>query len=321
MDPVAFEGLVAELLELAGFEEIETTERSSDGGIDVRAVLTVGGLARVVTAIQVKRWRKNVPIEIVRELRGSLNANEQGLVVTLSDFTREAVAEGTAPGRAPIGLVNGESLVDLLAEYGLGFERKEIVLLSVDEELVSGRIEPSTTTAATESRADGADSSARYSIFKVPGGQARAASLKAMLKAASGQPVSDYLASFSQVFPRITRIDMANRHMRVLIALGLCEIVDERIHRTADGVDFLGAHDEDAQRELLRSAFTTRLYGATELLEELATGSADDDLFQALQRRGLDRLTRTQLRYLLEWHGYLWSPDRVAECARDASGA
>jgi restriction system protein len=305
MDPVAFESLVADLLELAGFEEIETTQRSSDGGIDVRAVLTVGGLARVVTAIQVKRWRRNIPIEVVRALRGSLNPNEQGLIVTLSDFTKDSVIEGTAPGRAPIGLLNGESLVDLLAEYGLGFERQEIVLLSVDEELVSGRIEQATPATRQIAHSDGVALSARYSIFRVPGGQPRMHSLAAMLHAVTGQPVTDYVAGFSRVFPKITRLDMAERHMRVLVALGLCEIVDERIHQTADGVEFLGGNDE-LKLELLRVAFTARLFGGTELVQEASAGLSEGELFAALHKRGLDRLTKTQLRYLVDWYKFLW---------------
>jgi restriction system protein len=312
LDPYAFEGLIADLLERAGFEEIEPTKRSADGGIDVRAVLTVGGLARVITAIQVKRWRRNVPIETVRELRGSLNADEQGLIVTLSDFTRDALVEATAAGRAPIGLLGGEALVDLLAEHGLGFVRQEIVLLNPDEELFSGRIEPSPAAEPSgTSGTSGADLitattvGARYGIFKVPGGRPRLQALELMLFAVSGQPVLDYVNAFSSTFPKITRVDMAERYMRVLVALGLCEIVEEHLHRTADGADYL-VNDEAARRELLRQAFAQRLYGGAELLEELASGPATEGaLFEVLQRRGLDRLTRTQLSYLLDWHRFL----------------
>jgi restriction endonuclease Mrr len=58
LDPSTFESLIAELLQRAGFEEIEVTRRERDGGIDVRAILVVGGLSRVTTAVQVKRWRR-----------------------------------------------------------------------------------------------------------------------------------------------------------------------------------------------------------------------------------------------------------------------
>lgn len=88
IDPGTFEDLIGELLERIGFEDIEVTKRSGDGGIDVRGVLTVGGVTRVKTAIQAKRWSKNVPDKVVRELRGSIGPQEQGLVITTSGFTR-----------------------------------------------------------------------------------------------------------------------------------------------------------------------------------------------------------------------------------------
>ncbi|MBA2631257.1 MAG: restriction endonuclease [Thermoleophilaceae bacterium] len=51
IDPGTFEELIGELLERIGFEGVEVTRRSGDGGIDVRGVLTVGGVTRVKTAI------------------------------------------------------------------------------------------------------------------------------------------------------------------------------------------------------------------------------------------------------------------------------
>src|SRR5262249_17862914 len=49
IDPGTFEDLIGELLERIGFDDVEVTKRSGDGGIDVRGVLTVGGLTRVRT--------------------------------------------------------------------------------------------------------------------------------------------------------------------------------------------------------------------------------------------------------------------------------
>lgn len=122
--PLSCESLIGELLQRAGFEEIEVTRRERDGGIDVRAILVVGGLSRVTTAVQVKRWRRSVPIDIVRALRGALSVHEHGLIVTTSKFTRDATDEATAIGRAPIGLVDGDTLIDLLAEHQLGLVKR-----------------------------------------------------------------------------------------------------------------------------------------------------------------------------------------------------
>lgn len=57
MDPKAFEHLIGRLLERLGYEGIKVTKYSGDGGIDVVATLTVGGVTSVPTAIQVKRYQ------------------------------------------------------------------------------------------------------------------------------------------------------------------------------------------------------------------------------------------------------------------------
>ena len=66
-DPQAFEHLIADLLTSLGFEGVEVTRYSGDGGIDVRATLTVGGVTGVRTAVQVKRWANNVSGKSARQ--------------------------------------------------------------------------------------------------------------------------------------------------------------------------------------------------------------------------------------------------------------
>ena len=75
LDPRMFEEVIGELLDGVGYEDVEVTKYAGDGGIDVRATLTVGGVTRVQTAIQVKRWAKNVSGRTVRELRGRTGAS------------------------------------------------------------------------------------------------------------------------------------------------------------------------------------------------------------------------------------------------------
>ena len=102
--PEAFESLVAELLTEMGFEDVKTTTPTSDGGIDVRGTLVVGEVVRIQMAIQAKRWGQgnNVQAPIIQQVRGSLGAHEQGLVITTSDFSSgargEAVRADAAPG-------------------------------------------------------------------------------------------------------------------------------------------------------------------------------------------------------------------------------
>jgi restriction system protein len=65
-----------------GFEEVEVTSRTKDGGIDVRGTLVVGDVIRTRLAVQVKRWKQNVQSPVIQQVRGSLGAHEQGLIIT-----------------------------------------------------------------------------------------------------------------------------------------------------------------------------------------------------------------------------------------------
>ncbi len=77
MSPSEFEELAGQLLAEMGFESIEVTKYSSDGGIDVRGVLQISDVIRIKMAVQVKRWKGNVQSPTVQQVRGSLGAHEQ----------------------------------------------------------------------------------------------------------------------------------------------------------------------------------------------------------------------------------------------------
>ena len=136
MDPTEFEELVGVLLAEMGFEEIEVTKRSSDGGIDVRGLLVIGEVIKTRMAIQVKRWKKghNVRSPVVQQVRGSLGTHEQGLIVTTSDFSPGAKKEAQRPNAVPVALMNGEQLVGLLVENEIGVSRQPYDLLDLASE-------------------------------------------------------------------------------------------------------------------------------------------------------------------------------------------
>ena len=85
-------------------------------------------------AVQSKRWKNNVGPKVVRELRGSLQVHEHGIVITPSDFTASAQSEAEEPGKTHISLINGEQLVDLLIEHQVGVAREEYVVPILDED-------------------------------------------------------------------------------------------------------------------------------------------------------------------------------------------
>ncbi|GGT55028.1 hypothetical protein GCM10014713_55890 [Streptomyces purpureus] len=116
MDPVEFEGLVAELFRARGLQAV-TTRRSGDGGVDVDAVdpdpISGGSIL-----VQVKRYRNTVPPSAVRDLYGTVQAAgaNKGVLVTTSGF---GPGSYTFANGKPLTLISGTELVDLLHRHGL----------------------------------------------------------------------------------------------------------------------------------------------------------------------------------------------------------
>jgi len=129
----AFEELITRLLAEMGFDNVAMTRGSGDGGIDVRGTLVVGGSIRTRMAVQVKKWKRNVQAPVVQQVRGSLGTHEQGLIITTSDFSSGAKKEAERPDAIPVGLMNGEQLVLLLVEYGIGVTRRSHDLIELEE--------------------------------------------------------------------------------------------------------------------------------------------------------------------------------------------
>ena len=140
MKPGEFEVLVSLLLTEMGFETVEVTKLSGDGGIDVRGTLVVGEAVRIKMAVQAKRWKNNVQAPVVQQVRGSLGAHEQGLIITTSDFSPGAVKEAAQPDKTPIALMNGEQLVMLLMEHDIGVLRSTPDLFELDEDTLATRV-------------------------------------------------------------------------------------------------------------------------------------------------------------------------------------
>lgn len=128
-----FEKLIALLLAAMGFEDVVVTPYSGDKGIDVRATLVVGESIRTRMAVQVKKWKNNIQAPIVQQVRGSLSTHEQGLIITTSNFSKGAFEEANKPDKIPVGLMNGEQLVDLMIENNIGIMRTPYDLIELAE--------------------------------------------------------------------------------------------------------------------------------------------------------------------------------------------
>ncbi len=134
LDPKDFEKLIMKLFAKMGFEKVSCTPYSGDGGIDVRGTMVTNGVIRTKFAIQVKRFTHNVQAPVVQQVRGSLGANEQGCIVTTSDFSQGAREEATMLDKTPISLINGEDLVNLLMRYEVGVKSKKELLFEIEED-------------------------------------------------------------------------------------------------------------------------------------------------------------------------------------------
>jgi len=135
MRPDEFEQLIARLLASLGFEDIVVTNRSRDGGIDVRGTLVVGETIRTQMAVQVKRWgpKHGVGSPIVQQVRGSLGTHEQGLIITTTCFSKSAVEEAGRHDAVPVGLMNGDQLVALLIENDICITRTSHDIIQLGE--------------------------------------------------------------------------------------------------------------------------------------------------------------------------------------------
>ncbi|MGW1014624.1 restriction endonuclease [Streptomyces termitum] len=116
MDPIAFEGLVAELFRARGLQAV-TTRRSNDGGVDVDA-LDPDPISGGSIVVQVKRYRNTVPPSAVRDLYGTVQGAgaNKGVLVTTSKF---GPGSYTFADGKPLTLISGTELVDLLRRHGL----------------------------------------------------------------------------------------------------------------------------------------------------------------------------------------------------------
>jgi restriction system protein len=134
MDPAAFERLCQRLLREAGFEKVEVTGRSGDGGIDGVGLARLG-LLSFPTYFQCKRYQGSVGSGPVRDFRGAMaGRGEKGVIITSGTFTPAARAEATRDGVPPIDLIDGDALCDLLKRHRVGINVTERIVedISVD---------------------------------------------------------------------------------------------------------------------------------------------------------------------------------------------
>ena len=121
MDPFLFEHVIKDLLSAMDYEDVTVTSPTNDKGVDVTGI-SQNGITTVKEVIQIKRIASNIQRNILDQLRGSLHRFNafQGTIITISDFGKGAKAAAFETGAAPITLINGDKLVDLLVQNQIG---------------------------------------------------------------------------------------------------------------------------------------------------------------------------------------------------------
>lgn len=138
MDPKGFEELVGRLLEEMDYLNVEVIGKSGDRGVDVVADIQLG-VTSVREVVQAKRHKGTIQRKELDALRGSLyefNAI-RGTIVATSRFAKGAVKAAFALGQPPITLIDGDRLIDLLIEHGIGVRTRAIEVLTFDPEGLS----------------------------------------------------------------------------------------------------------------------------------------------------------------------------------------
>jgi len=138
LHPQQFEVFAGKLLESVGFTDIEVTKYVGDGGIDGYGNLEMG-VVKVKAAFQVKRWQQNVPRPNVDQFRGAIQGKfDQGIFITTSDFSDEAKKVSSVPGAVPVVLINGDRVVHIMLDRGLGVRQEPLTVTRIDEEFFAG---------------------------------------------------------------------------------------------------------------------------------------------------------------------------------------
>jgi hypothetical protein len=122
LHPRAFEELMAELIRRMGYTDVAVTRYSGDGGVDVTATFDCGPLAQQRFVFQVKRVRRPLGQRLVRELRGVLEEDERGVLISTGTF-HPAARRLAERWRRPLALVDGHRLAGFLIEHELGVRR------------------------------------------------------------------------------------------------------------------------------------------------------------------------------------------------------
>jgi restriction endonuclease Mrr len=138
MDWRTFEStFLTRILEALGFQDVQITQSTRDGGLDAR-VSYRRGIVEARAIVSAKRWTsRTVGVEEVRMLRGLGGNEDTAIVVTTGRFSPDAQEEAK-PGQNQriVILIDGEMLIDVCKRNQIGVKKVQLPeLLILDPEL------------------------------------------------------------------------------------------------------------------------------------------------------------------------------------------
>jgi restriction system protein len=133
INPFKFEGLIKFLLEEMGYTDVETTSPTNDKGVDVVANIELG-ISSVREVVQVKRHKGNINRQVLDQLRGSLHRFNavRGTIITTGGFSKGTAEAAFERGAAPITLIDGAKLLDLLIQHDIGITKQTLEYFEFD---------------------------------------------------------------------------------------------------------------------------------------------------------------------------------------------
>jgi len=138
IDPYYFEKVILILLKKMGYGDFIETSKSKDWGID--GVINEDKLGLEKIYIQAKRYNENkVRENDIRNFIGAMSGDtNKGVFVTTSAFDDSAIKKAH-DARHSIILIDGNKLVDLMHQYGVGVQVRNVYeVKEVDEDFFEG---------------------------------------------------------------------------------------------------------------------------------------------------------------------------------------
>ncbi len=129
LSPIGFEKVCRELLRESGFENVEITGGSADGGIDGFGTLEINPFVSFKVLFQCKRYAEGnlVGRSQVGDFRNAMIGRaEKGIIITTSSFTNAAVLEANREGAPQVELVDGVKLVEMFQRVELGVKKRSV---------------------------------------------------------------------------------------------------------------------------------------------------------------------------------------------------